>query len=83
MPQMCGWSSAATARASRSKRARRSGSPATFTRQDLDRDGAIEPRVAGFVDLAHAASAKRAEDFVWAESGAGGKGHATLLGWTL
>ena len=30
------------------------------TRQDLDRDGAIEARVAGLVDLAHPACAKRA-----------------------
>ena len=43
--------------------------------QDLDRDGAIEARVAGPVDLAHAAGAEGGEDFVRAEAGAGGKGH--------
>ena len=69
-------------RASRSKRSRNCGSPATCVRQDLDRDRAIEARVAGLVDLAHATGAKRAEDFVWAETGAGGKCHArALLGW--
>jgi hypothetical protein len=43
--------------------------------QDLDRHRAIKAGVAGFVDLAHAPSANRAEDFVWAEAGASGKGH--------
>ena len=47
-----------------------------FSWQDLDGDCAIEARVAGFVDLAHAARAERAEDFVRTESGAGGKCHA-------
>ena len=44
-----------------------------FTRQNLDRHRAIEAGVAGFVDLAHATRAKRAEDFVGAETGAGEK----------
>ena len=44
-------------------------------RQDLDRDGAIQPRVAGFVDLAHAAGAERREDFIGAEARAGGQTH--------
>ncbi len=39
-------------------------------RKDLDRDCALEPRVAGFVDLAHAARAERGHDFVGAETGA-------------
>ena len=39
--------------------------------QDLDRDGAIEPRVARLVDLAHAAGAERRQDLVGAETGAG------------
>ena len=38
--------------------------------QDLDRDGAIEPRVAGRVDFAHTAGAERAGDLVRAEAGA-------------
>ena len=33
-------------------------------RQDLDRDGSIEPRVARFVDFAHAAGAERRHDFI-------------------
>ncbi len=37
-------------------------------RQHLDRDVAPEPRVAGAVDLAHAASAERADDFIRTES---------------
>jgi hypothetical protein len=39
-------------------------------RQHFDRDDAIEARVAGFVDLAHAARAEGAENLVGAESGA-------------
>ncbi len=44
-------------------------------REDLDRDAAIEPRVAGLVDLAHPARARaeRADDFVRAKSGASTK----------
>jgi hypothetical protein len=36
-------------------------------RKNLDRDGAIEARVAGFVDLAHSAAAKERQDLgrVW------------------
>ena len=40
-------------------------------RQDLDRDVAIQLRVARAVDLAHAAFADRRDDFVDAEAGAG------------
>ena len=47
-------------------------------RQDFDRHRAIEARVTGSVDLAHPPCAKRAEDFIRAESGAGGKCHACL-----
>ena len=36
--------------------------------QDFHRDEPIEPGVAGFVDLAHAAGAERAEDFVRSET---------------
>ena len=41
-------------------------------RQDLDGHLAFEPRVAGQVDLAHAAGAKAGVDFVGTEAGAGG-----------
>ena len=58
---MCGWVSCEIARASRSKRSRNCGSPASCRGQDLDRDGAIEPRVARLVDLAHAARAERCD----------------------
>src|SRR4030095_12768164 len=44
-------------------------------RQDLDRDGAIQTSVAGFVDLAHAAGADGGLDFVRAEARAGRKSH--------
>ena len=40
-------------------------------REDFDGDGAIEPRVARFVHLAHAAGAERREDFVGAKARAG------------
>ena len=40
--------------------------------QDLDGDGAIEPRVAGAVDLSHAARTECGLDFVGTEFGAGG-----------
>ena len=70
---MCGWFSAATARASRSKRSRDSRIVGDVRRQDLDRDRAVEPRVARLVDLAHAAGAERRHDFVGAEPAAGGE----------
>src|SRR4029453_70170 len=47
-------------------------------RQDLDRDGAIQTRVAGFVDLAHAAGAAGRGAFIRAESSAGGEGQTLL-----
>ena len=37
--------------------------------QDLDRDVALQPRVAGAIDLAHPARADRAEDLVRPETG--------------
>jgi len=43
--------------------------------QNLDRDGAVEPAVAGFVHLAHAAGAERDENLVRAEFVASGEGH--------
>src|SRR5258706_16428966 len=46
-----------------------------LARQDLDRDGAIEPRVPRAVDLAHAARAERREDVVRAEARAGTQIH--------
>ena len=49
-------------------------------RQDLDRDLAIERRVARAVDLAHAARAERGDDLVLSERCAAGEAHreATL-----
>ena len=44
-------------------------------RQDLDRDVALQPAVAGPVDLAHAAGAKRRDDFIWTDVCAGGERH--------
>ena len=69
---MFGWFSAETARASCSKRRRRSASSENDGRQDLDRDLAPEPRVARAVHLAHAAGAERRDDLVGAEARAGG-----------
>jgi len=36
---------------------------------DLDGHGAVQPRIAGLVDLAHAACAQLGKDFVGAEPG--------------
>ena len=44
-------------------------------RQDLDRDDAIQPRVARAIDLAHAAGAEGGLNFVWAEVRARLNGH--------
>ena len=48
-------------------------------RQDLDRDEAIQPRVARLVDLAHPARAEGGHDFVGSELEAGGQRH----GWVI
>ena len=44
-------------------------------RQDLDRDGAIEPRVTRLVNLAHPTGADKREDLVGAEPDAGIQRH--------
>ena len=44
-------------------------------RQHLDRDRAIEPRIARAVDLAHPAGADRRDDLIRPESRAGCQGH--------
>src|SRR5262249_32091717 len=49
-------------------------------REDLDRDSAVEARVARLVHLPHAARAERREDFVRAEAAAGGEGHTGGVG---
>jgi len=45
-------------------------------RQNLDRDGPIEPGVAGFINLAHAARAERRLNFVRTETRSGTQSHA-------
>ena len=45
-------------------------------RQHFDGDRPIEPRVAGLVDLAHAAGAERRLKLIRAETSTSGKGHA-------
>jgi hypothetical protein len=67
---MCGWFSEARVCASRWKRARRSGSLANEW-QDLQRDVAIQRRIAGPIHFAHAAFADLGSDFVDAETRAG------------
>jgi hypothetical protein len=47
--------------------------------QDLERDIPIQLRVARAIHLAHPASADRGEYLVWAEAGAGAKGHLRRL----
>ena len=66
--------SAAVARASCSKRCSRSAS-AEKPRQDLDRDVAFEARVAGAIDLAHAACAQKANHFIRPKLGSRGQRH--------
>ena len=43
------------------------GACTVWRQQDLDGDGAIQPRVARAVHLAHAAGAQRRHDFIWAD----------------
>ena len=72
---MCGWLSAASSCASRAKRAPPLRIGDEDVRQDLDRDVAIELRIAGAIDLAHSAGAERAEDLVRTEARAGAQRH--------
>ena len=72
---MFGWLSDARSCASRSKRASRSGSRGERSRQNLDRDVALELRVARAIDLAHAAGAEGGEDLVGPETSTGTEGH--------
>ncbi len=44
--------------------------------QDLDGDAAVEAGVAATIDLSHAASTERGEDFIRAKLGARREGHA-------
>jgi hypothetical protein len=46
--------------------------------QNLDRDGTVQPRVAGTIDFAHAARAQRRFDFVGAKFRARGEGHSCV-----
>ncbi len=48
-------------------------------RQDLDRNVALQARVASTIDLAHPAGAKRAEHFVVAESSVNGQRHEAAV----
>ena len=47
--------------------------------QDLHGDVAIEPRVAGAIDLSHPASTAELQDFVRADSGTNVQGHGLTL----
>jgi len=47
-----------------------------FRREHFDRDRAIEARVAGAIDLSHAAGADRRDDFVGTEPRSAGESHA-------
>ncbi len=48
-------------------------------KQYLDGDGAIQARVSGFVDLAHAARAEGGVDLVGAKGGAWGERHLLIV----
>jgi hypothetical protein len=54
--------------------------PGEVIGQDLDSDFAVEPRIPGAIDLAHAARAQGREDLVRPETGADGNGHGMLSG---
>ena len=71
MAQMFGWLSAASIRASRSKRASRSGSLVKARRQRFDRDVARERRVVSPVHLAHAARTEQRLQMIWAKGSTG------------
>ena len=73
--QIWGWLSAAMARASRRKPLARLRVAHQRRRQDLDRDGPVEARVVGLVDLAHAPGADRRGDLVGAQAGAFAEQH--------
>ena len=47
-------------------------------RQNFDRDGSLQPRVARPVDLAHPARAERRQDLVRTETGPRGKRHPAM-----
>jgi uncharacterized protein len=48
-------------------------------RENLDGDDSLQPRVAGAIDLSHAAGAERREDLVRAQAGSGRKSHGRRL----
>src|SRR5262245_57885894 len=52
-------------------------------RKHLDGDGAVQPRVARFVHLTHAAGAQRRDDLVGSQKSSGGKRHIDLSDSTL
>ena len=79
---MFGWFSEASVLASRWNRATRSGSDDEHLRQNLDRDVAIEVRVARPIHFAHAAGSEGGDDFVRTEAGAGGEGQTVALDYT-
>jgi len=43
--------------------------------KNLDRDVALQLRIAGAVDLAHSAGPQRTDDLIWADSDTGGETH--------
>ncbi len=76
---MLGWFSDASVCASRVKPREPIGISGEGVGQDLERDVAIELRVAGPIHLSHAAFADLRGDFVDAEARAGGEGQALWI----
>ena len=66
------------ARASRSKRARRSRIGREFFGQQLDGDGAVEARVSRSINLAHSPGTDPAENFIRTEPDTGRERHAVV-----
>ena len=61
------------------KRASRSGSAGRRLGQNLERDVAIQLRVARAIDLAHPAGAEQRDDLVVAEPGSSREGHTASI----
>ena len=57
----------------------RRGIPGQPGGQDLDRDVAVEPRIARAIDLAHSSGAERRNDLVVTEAGPRGKWHVPVF----
>ena len=77
--QMCGWLSAAIARASSANRLRLSGHSAWSRSNHFQRHHTVQAGVARLVHFAHPARSGRAQNHVWTERVASCQLHSSLL----